>query len=204
MRVGCSRHSLSFISGALVPFAIAIRVLSFLFSFPKMLVAMKLYGQILTRKWKPSSPFLSTVVIIMMIIIFPLFLGERLCCSFRWQQRESIFDSRCAGEWWRVVCPTTIDGQASRRNVYINALLHETTHTADAYPAQRWWWWWRQMKKAKKKQTEIHPPKKKYFAIEYVCLLDSLFLILRKIKYEEIAAYFSIFSYKPFVLIFFF
>ena len=57
--------------------------------------------------------------------------------------------------------------------------------------------------KSKKTKQRFIPPKK-YFAIEYVCLLDSLFLILRKIKYEEIAAYFSIFSYKPFVLIFFF
>ena len=147
--------------------------------------------------------FYLQLLLLWWLLFSPYFSASAYAVHFD-GSREKVFDSQCAGEWWRVVCPTTIDGQASRRNVYINALLHETTHTADAYPAQRWWWWWRQMKKAKKKQTEIHPPKKKYFAIEYVCLLDSLFLILRKIKYEEIAAYFSIFSYKPFVLIFFF
>ena len=116
---------------------------------------------------------------------------------------EKVFDRQCAGEWWRVVCPTTIDGQASRRNVYINALLHETTHTADAYPAQRRWWWWRQMEK---KYRDLSPPpkkKKKIFRHQYVSVGCLFYFILRKIKYEEIAAYFSIFSCKSFVFWYF-
>ena len=108
--------------------------------------SMKLYGQILTWKWKPSSPFYLQLLLLLLWLSFP-FISRRALMLFISMAAEKVFDRQCAGEWWRVVCPTTIDGQASRRNVYINALLHETTHTADAYPAQRRWWWWRQTKK---------------------------------------------------------
>jgi hypothetical protein len=51
----------------------------------------------------------------------------RLSCAVHFDTREKVSDSQCAGEWWRVVRPTTIDGS---RDVYRHQRAVAWNHTA--------------------------------------------------------------------------
>lgn len=51
----------------------------------------------------------------------------RLSCAVHFDTRKKVSDSQCAGDWWRVVRPTTIDGS---RDVYRHQRAVAWNHTA--------------------------------------------------------------------------